>query len=172
MTDIPSVVAIFPKLVPDARRLAICSLCCWVTLFLHSRRRIGDLPSGDKRKELRDSNPLGKQKKAPHFHVALVVVDFILHSSYRLVDQIAVLSNDMLVYNQLRAPTIDTDSYIKVERCFSSAQANHNIITHTFKQKLVTRSDIRLRHMLNFKWEHGRMMNNLLPCHIFVRGTL
>ena len=83
--------------------------------------------------------PVGKDRQrrafstswAPHFHVALVVVDFILHSSYRLVDQIAVLSNDMLVYNQLRAPTIDTDSYIKVERCFSSAQANHNTITHS-----------------------------------------
>ena len=37
----PSAEAIFPKLAPDARSLEICSFCCWVTLFLHSRRRIG-----------------------------------------------------------------------------------------------------------------------------------
>ena len=39
--DMPSAEAIFPKLAPDARSLEICSFCCWVTLFLHSRRRIG-----------------------------------------------------------------------------------------------------------------------------------
>ena len=41
MTDIPSTEAIFPKLAPAARSFEICSFCCWVTLFLHSRRRIG-----------------------------------------------------------------------------------------------------------------------------------
>lgn len=58
---------------------------------------MGDLPSGDKQKEQGIRTRLANKKKAPHFHVALVVVDFILHSSYRLVDQIVVLSNDMLV---------------------------------------------------------------------------
>ena len=39
--DTPSADAILPKLAPDVRSFKICSFCCWVTLSLHSRRRIG-----------------------------------------------------------------------------------------------------------------------------------
>ena len=64
MADIPSVEAILPKLAPFARSFEICSFSCWVTLFLHSRRRMGHLPSGDKRRKAGFRTPSVHKKDA------------------------------------------------------------------------------------------------------------